>query len=233
MSPKKSVNIRSLFLSLGAAATVLSAATYLNAADASMKPAVADLKAMTEKPAVTIGVVNFKRCVEESKYGKYQRQSFEGMRKEMESNLEKKEKKLQEIVRNFDNPDYVDGLSPEAETKAKAEYQSISQDIAQMQQQYYQMLSQVNQKALLSLADEVASSSREVAGMKGLSVVLNDEGCFYFAEPYDISQDVVKIMDQHFDAAPPKEEKANVTAPEATTTSTPAAPEKTETKNGK
>lgn len=228
---KKSVNIRSLFLSLGAAATVLSAATYLNAADASMKPAATDLKSMTEKPAVSIGVVNFKRCVEDSKYGKFQRQSFEGMRKEMESNLEKKEKKLQEIVKNFDNPDYVDGLSPEAEEKAKDEYRSISQDLAQMQQQYYQMLSQVNQKALMVLADEVATSSREVAGKKGLSVVLNDEGCFYYAESYDISADVVKAMDQHYDAAPPKEEKVNLTAPEATTE--PAAQTKKEAKSGK
>lgn len=228
MSPKKFVNIRSLFLSLGTAATVLSATAYLNAADA--KPAPTNLKAITEKPPVSIGFVNFKRCVEESKYGKYQRQHFDGMRKEMEASLEKKEKKLQEIVTNFDNPDYVDGLSPEAEAKAKDEYRSIGQDIAQMQQQYYQMLSQVNQKALMVLAEEVGNSAKEVAATKGLSVVLNDETSFYYAEPYDISEDVVKIMDKHFEANPPKQEDSkSLIAPEAAT----AAPAKTENKTGK
>lgn len=228
MSPKKFVNIRSLFLSLGAAATVLSATSYLHAADA--KPAPTNLKAMTEKPPISLGFVNFKRCVEESKYGKYQRQSFDGMRKEMESTLEKKEKKLQEIVTNFDNPDYVDGLSPEAEAKAKDEYRAISQDIAQMQQQYYQMLSQVNQKALMLLAEEVGASARDVAASKGLTVVLNDETSFYFAEPYDISEEVVKVMDKHFDANPPKPENdKSLIAPEAAA----AAPAKAENKTGK
>src|SRR3990167_4018615 len=65
--------------------------------------------------ALKIGVVNFKYCVENSKLGKEEQANFEGIKKKMEEVLEQKEKALTEIAGKFNDPDYLDTLSAEAE----------------------------------------------------------------------------------------------------------------------
>ncbi len=74
-----------------------------------------------------VGVVNFKTCVEQSEMGKKEQANFESLKKQMEGVLEEKEKALNEIANKFNDPDYLDSLSPEAEAELKHKFRSLNQ----------------------------------------------------------------------------------------------------------
>lgn len=158
----------------------------------------ADTKTDT-KSNLSVGLVNFKTCVEQSKIGKQEQTTFESMKKQMESILEEKEKTLNEIVTKSNDPDYLDSLAPEAETELKRKFRALGQELTQQQNQYYQTLQQANYKIVQRLADAIAKASAEVAKDKKLDLVLNDESGFYHDPSLDISTLVVAKMDEAYD----------------------------------
>jgi len=145
--------------------------------------------------APRVGIVNFKKCVEESMLGKQERDNFDALRKQMESTLEEKEKQLSDLTKKFNDPDYLDSLSPDAEEQAKNQYRTLSQEMAQLQQQYYQTLNQTNLKVVQKLADQVAAAAERVAKKLNLDLVLNEESSFFYSTTLDISTEVIKTMD--------------------------------------
>src|SRR5260221_295820 len=77
------------------------------------------------KSDAKIAVVNFKACIEGSKFGKKEQSRFDEMRKEMEKSLETKEKELNELAPKFKD-DYLDTLTPEAEAELKQKFKALS-----------------------------------------------------------------------------------------------------------
>lgn len=165
---------------LAAAALVLCSATPQNGANSPLK----------------ISVVNFKTCVELSKMGKQEQASFEAMKKQMETALEEKEKVINEIAQKSQDPDYLDSLTPEAETELKRKFRALSQEITGLQNQYYQALSQANVKIVQKLSETVAKASAKVAKDNKIDIVLNEEASFFYSPDLDISSKVVAVMDQ-------------------------------------
>lgn len=151
-----------------------------------------------------IGLVNFKSCVEKSKMGKQEQAQFEGLKKQMEQIMEEKEKTLTEISKKLSDQDYLDSLSQEAEAELKHKFRSQNQEMAQHQQQYYQVLNQANYKILQKISDVVGEASKKVAEEKRLDLVINDEGTFFHNQIMDVSDDVVKIMDELYEKSPQK-----------------------------
>lgn len=149
-----------------------------------------------------IRVVKFKTCVEQSKLGKQEQASFEALKKQMESVLMEKEKVLNEMATKLEDTDYLDSLSPDAETELKRKFRGLSQEYGQLQNQYLQTLNQTNMKVLQNLNEKVAEASDVVAKQYNYDLVLNDESCFASAPSYDISSQVISVMDQKFDKEP-------------------------------
>lgn len=145
-----------------------------------------------------IGVVNFKLAVEESKAGKQEQSNFENLKKQMESVLEEKEKGLNELAAKFNDPDYVDSLSAEAENELKHKFRVMNQDITQIQSQYYQTLNQANMKILQKLNDLVADAATKVAKEKGYDLVVNDESVYFSQSILDITKPVIERMNIDF-----------------------------------
>ncbi len=154
------------------------------------------IKPDNSKPLV-IRIVNFKSCVEKSKLGKQEQGSFEALKKQMESVLEEKEKALKEFAGKFNDPDYLDSLSPDAEAELKHKYRMLNQELSQQQTQYYQSLNQTNLKVLQNLNDIVAKAAAQIAKQDNIDLILNEES-FYHAPYLDISDKVVAIMDENF-----------------------------------
>ncbi len=153
-----------------------------------------------------IGIVNFKTCLDGSKHGKEEQARFDAMKKQMETAIEEKEKALNELAPKF-NEEYLDTLTPEAEAELKQKFQALSNDLSQQQNQYYHLLNQANYQILQKLHDAVADAAKKVALQKGLDMVMNEEACFYYAESYDISKEVVALMDIEFAKIKPAETK--------------------------
>ena len=147
---------------------------------------------------VKVGIVNLKTCVEKSKSGKREQQNFETMKKQMESVLEEKEKTLNDLANKFNDADYLDSLSPEAEAELKHKFRVLSQEMQQHQNQYYQVLNQANFAVMQKMNEEISEASKIIAKEKHLDLVLNEEMAFFHIDSLNISEDVVKEMDKAF-----------------------------------
>lgn len=162
--------------------------------------------------SVKIRTVNFKKCAEQSKIGKQEQTSFEAIKKQMETVLLEKEKSLNEMAAKFEDVDFMDGLSSEAEVELKRKFRAQSQEFAQLQQQYVQALQQTNFKIIQKLSSAVAKAANEVAQKSKVDMVVNDEVAFFTAPSLDISSEVVTIMDLQFEREAKNPEQQN--APE-------------------
>lgn len=166
--------------------------------------AVSSIQAQDAAQAPKVALVNFKTCVETSKLGKQEQANFEKIKKQMEDVLAEKEKALKELSAKFNDEDYIDSLSSEAEAELKHKFRSLNQELAQHQQQFFQMLQQANYKIIQKMTEEINEASKIVAKKKNLDVIINEEGTFFYNPSLDISQDIVKEMDDRFKAAPAK-----------------------------
>lgn len=160
-----------------------------------------------DQKSLKVGLVNFKKCVEESKLGKQEQATFETLKGKMESVVEEKEKELNVLAEKLNDPDQLDLMSAEAETELKRKFRALSQEMNQLQTQYYQSLNQTNMKIVQSLADVVANAAEKVAKNEQYDLLLNDESAFFYDKALDVSSKIVVQMDQFF------EEEAQKIAP--------------------
>lgn len=151
-----------------------------------------------------VGIVNFKNCVEQSKAGKLEQANFESLKKQMENVLAEKEKSLNDMSNKFNDGDYLDSLSPEAETELKRKFRALNQELSQQQQQYLQTLQQTNLKVIQGLTETVSKAAQTLAKNEMLDMVFNEEAFFYWAPELDMTQKVISILDADFEKSSSK-----------------------------
>lgn len=145
------------------------------------------------------GVVNFSTCISDSKYGKNEQTQLENIKNQWTSIIEETEKELKEVISKFDDQEYLDGLSPEAEQELKMKYKTLNEDMAKYQNQLYQVMNQANYFFIQKMQGYIAKASEAVAQKNNLRIVLNKEACFYNLPELDITKMVISEMDKNFD----------------------------------
>ncbi len=150
-----------------------------------------------QKPSV--GVVNFANCMTDSKLGKQEQAAFESIKNQMTSLLEDTEKQMNELAGKFNDPDFMDTLSPDAEEEMKVRYQSLGEEMNRYQNQYYQVLNQANMKMVQSMGAQIQEAAQKVAQDKQLTMVVNKEACFFHTANLDVTNNVIAEMDKTFD----------------------------------
>ena len=146
------------------------------------------------------GVVNTKRCLEESRLGKQEQANFEKMKSQMEATLQGKEKALEEVEAKLNDDDYMDSISEDAANELKRQRRTIRSEGMQLQSQYMQTLQQANVKVVQKLTDIISKASAQVAQDNGFDVIFTDEACTYFNKRLDISDRIIAKMDALFEA---------------------------------
>jgi len=146
-----------------------------------------------------LGIVNFATCITESKYGKQEQEAFESLKNQMTSLMEDSERQLNELAAKFNNPDYMDGLSPEGEQEMKAKFQSLQEELGRYQQQYYQLANQANYKLIQTMNMHIHEAAKLVAEKKHLDYVVNKDAVFFYNPNSDITSDVIKEMNLSFE----------------------------------
>lgn len=154
--------------------------------------------------ASTIGIVNTKKCLEESKLGKQEQANFEKMKQQMESVLQEKERTLEEIETKLNDDDYMDSITEETANELKRKKRTIRNEGMQLQSQYMQTLQQANLKIVQKLTDTISKASAQVAqdpatGQQ-LEIIFTDEACTYYSPRLDVSDKVIAKMNAIFDA---------------------------------
>ena len=155
--------------------------------------------AIAAEPSKAVGIVDFAKCVTDSKRGQKEQSSFETLKNQMTDALQDTEKQLNEIAAKFNDSEYLDGLSPEAEQELKEEYRKLSEEINRYQGQYYQVLNQANMRIIQSLSGIINDASEKVASDNHLHLVLNKEACFFFSDKLDVTSLVIAEMDKSFE----------------------------------
>lgn len=155
--------------------------------------------ACAAESAPSVGVVNFTTCVSDSKLGKQEQASFELLKKQMASLLEDTEKQINELATKFNDPEFLDSLSPEAEEELKNKFRSLNEDLNRYQNQYYQVLNQSNMKIMQTLSNSINTASEKVAKDKKLSLIVNKDACFFTSSTLDVTTFVVSEMDKTYD----------------------------------
>ncbi|MBY0529457.1 MAG: OmpH family outer membrane protein [Rhabdochlamydiaceae bacterium] len=147
----------------------------------------------------SIGVVSFTNCLSDSKLGKQEQAAFESLKNQMSSLLEDTEKQLNDISAKFNDPEYLDGLSPQAEEELKLKFRTLSEEMNRYQNQYYQVLNQANMRIMQTISSGINAASEKVAKDKKLAVVVNKDACFYFSPALDVTGPVVVEMDKNYE----------------------------------
>jgi outer membrane protein len=155
--------------------------------------------ACAAESAPSVGVVNFGTCVSDSKLGKQEQSGFEALKKQMTSLLEDTEKQINEIATKFNDPEFLDSLSPEAEEELKNKFRSLNEDLNRYQNQYYQVLNQSNMKIMQTLSNSINTASEKVAKDKKLALIVNKDACFFTSSTLDVTAVVISEMDKNYD----------------------------------
>src|SRR3990167_1205517 len=113
--------------------------------------------------AIEIGVVSFSDCITNSKLGQTEQLNFENLKKQLSSHLESSEKELKDLVAKLNDPEHMDGLSPEAEAELKDKVQSLNGEMMRYQNQFYQVLNQANGEVIKRISNQVAIAAEAVA----------------------------------------------------------------------
>lgn len=149
--------------------------------------------------APVIGVVNFASCITDSKAGKKEQENLESMRKQMTSLIEDTDKELREIAAKFEDPEYLDSLSPKAEEELKSKFQARQEDLARYQNQFYQVMNHAQMQMLQKISGTISRASEKVASENHLDYVMNKEACFYIRPDLDVTTQVISEMDKSFE----------------------------------
>lgn len=165
-----------------------------------MKKLYALTLACTILSAADYGIVNFATCLNDSKKGKQEQAGFENMKKQVGAMMEETEKQLNDLSQKLNDPEYMDGLSPEAEDDLKNKFATLSEEMNRYQGQYYQVVQQAYMRVNQQVGQEVASASEKVAKDKKLNMVINKDACFYYNANLDVTNAVIQEMDKRFDS---------------------------------
>lgn len=166
----------------------------------------------------SVGVVNFSSCVSDSKLGKQEQAAFESIKGQMTSLLEDTEKQLNELAAKFNDAEYMDGLSPEAEEEMKNKFRTLNEEMNRYQNQYYQVLQQANMKMMQTIGTGIQEASEKVAKDKKLNMVMSKEACFFTAPTLDVTNFIIAEMDLAYEQknATAKNDKTPVPSGKAT-----------------
>ena len=153
-----------------------------------------------------VGIVNFATCITESKIGKKEQASFESLKNQLSKSLEGLEKQINEISTKFNDKEYLDGLSPEAEDEMKNKFRSLNEELSRNQNQYYQLLNQAHMRIIQLISANINQAAEKIATEKKLTLILNKEVAFFYAPSLDVTSEVITQMDQNFEETQSKNE---------------------------
>lgn len=167
--------------------------------------ATSTVSAQTEGPKITqaarIGVLNTRKCLEESKASKFERANLDKMKTQMETVLKDKEKAVQAIQSKLQDEDYMDSISDEAERELKHKRKTLMEEGMELNKQFVETLENANMKIVQSLIEKIAKVSKEVAQDPAhpLDAILTSEACTFYADTLDVTNLVLAKLDSLFE----------------------------------
>ncbi|KPK32918.1 MAG: hypothetical protein AMS24_02770 [Chlamydiae bacterium SM23_39] len=149
--------------------------------------------------SVSIGIVNFAKCITDSKIGKKEQENLENVRIQWTSLIEETNEELSNINSKLENPEYLEGISPQVEEDMKIKKEMLSKDLQKYETQIYQALHQAQMLLIQKMSSQINKASEELAKKTNFKIILNAETCLYNIKSLDVTDDIIKILDNKFE----------------------------------
>jgi len=156
--------------------------------------------------SIRIGVINTRKCLEDSKLSKHERVTLEKMKGQMESVLKEKEKSIYEIESKLRDEDYMDSISEDLERDLRHKKKLIIEEGVELNRQFSENLEMTNMKIIQSIIEAIGIASKDVVKdmnnqNKPIDIVLSSEACTYFTPGLDLTDKVLAKMDLLYEEA--------------------------------
>ncbi len=147
-----------------------------------------------------VGTVDLEKCVTESKTGQEEQKKVKETESQMQTLLKDRQKELEKITHQLNDPDFVDSLSPEAEKELTAQYQKLSEEYGLYQNQLLQVMQQTNMQFYETMLKHVKKAATTVSKEHKMPFIIRKDLCLSFPSSADITPQIVAAMDRAFDA---------------------------------
>lgn len=154
------------------------------------------------------GVVDFTKCMMESKYGKTESEGFEAVQNQLQKAIEDLKQQLVDTDNQLRNTDLLDSMSPEAIQALNVKFQNLRQELERYLSQSNQIMQSAQMKLIHTLAEEINQASQIVAKKEKRSLVINKDSTFHFNPDDEITDQVIAQMDTKFETEKKKVEKS-------------------------
>lgn len=144
--------------------------------------------------AVKIACVDMKRIWESSDEIKVEKKRMESMLKKSQNMLKAKEKELMQLQERAKNEAAI--ATEEAKRAMAEEYQKKMLEYQQLYQENQKKLQDKDVKAQADFIEKVKKIASRIAKRKGYDIVLAKEQVLFVSEKYDITYDVLKVVNK-------------------------------------
>lgn len=145
-----------------------------------------------------LGVVDFELCASESKIGKEEAASFNSLQSKAMADMQSMEKERQDLAKKLEDQDYLDGLSPDAQQELHQKIQNHQMKMQMAGENYEKTLRQTYQVMEEKLSSNVKTAAEKIAQDKKLDMVIPSRFCIYSIPTLNITDSVIKKMDESF-----------------------------------
>jgi len=184
----------------------LSLALLLSASSSALAQSNVATQQSQQQSLTKIGVIDTRRCLEDSKLSKHERITLEKMKSQMESLLKEKQKALTEIENKLRDEDYMDSLSDDSERELKHKRKVLMEEGGELSRQFTENLEMTNMKIIQGIVEAIGIASKDVVTEMNsrnqlIDIVLSSEACTYFLPNLNITDKVLAKMDELFEIA--------------------------------
>lgn len=146
-----------------------------------------------------LGIVDFELCATESKMGKEESTSFNSLQNKAMADMQSMEKERQELAKKTEDQDYLDGLSPDAQQELHQKVQNHQMKMQMAGESYEKTLRQTYEMMQDKLSTTVKQAAEKIAQEKKLDMVIPSRFCIYSMPTLNITDTVIKKMDEMFE----------------------------------
>lgn len=150
--------------------------------------------------AASIGVVDFSKCIMDSKHGKKEQENFESLKVRMQKAVEDLDAQMSETAGKLQDKDLLDSLSPEAEQELRVKFQTLGEEMQRYQGQFYQVMQQANMKLMQTMHDLIEKAADDVAKSNKLTLIINKDAAFHYSPALEVTDKVISALDKKFES---------------------------------
>ncbi len=151
------------------------------------------------KSTCKIGVIDVKKVINESEYGKEVMKKLQQKYNELSAKIQKKAKELRALKEEIEKKSSL--WSDEVKEKKKSEYQKMLRELKSMQEDAQYEMKEYEKKMLDPVFKELEKVLKKFAKSEKYDLILekNQPGIYYISSKVDITKKIIELFNRHYE----------------------------------